>query len=148
MSFIGEELENNDIVVAILRSQVKILRVVRQSASEDGLTIHQFSVLRLLSNRGVLPMSALSDELRVTPPVITGIIDRLEKKGLVNRTGSTGDRRKKEILLTQSGKNLYRKIQESYRWALHESLARSLTPAEQSTLAKLLKKFAREIPIN
>ena len=138
--------EDKDIVVTILRSQVTILRAVRSMAAREGLTIQQFGVLRLLSRLGDVPMSALSEELKVSPPVITGIIDRLEKKSLVKREGSSSDRRMTEIILTENGKKLYRKIQGDYRWTIHESLGRSLTMDEQQTLARLLKKFAREIP--
>ena len=93
-------------------------------------------------------MNALGEELIVSPPVITGIIDRLETKGLVKREGSSTDRRKIEIVLTEDGKRAYRKVRESYRYSLRESLARSLVPAEQETLALLLARFAKEIHIN
>ena len=92
-------------------------------------------------------MKALSDELRVTPPVITGIVDRLEEKGLVKRTRTSQDRRTTEIALKESGKSEYRKIQAGYRSSIHESLQRSLLPVEQETLAKLLKRFVRAIPV-
>ncbi len=145
MNSVTADAEKEDIVVTILRSQVAILRVVKVNVNKESLTMQQFGVLRLLSLRGVLPMSMLSEELKVTPPVITGIVDRLEDKGLVKRSGSASDRRRTDILLIDKGKRVYRKIQADYRLSLQESLRRSLTPAEQETLAELLRKFAREI---
>ena|SRR5271165_1944999 len=139
------EWENKDILVTILRAQLSILREVKSSAVKEGHTLQQFAVLRLLSSRGGLPMNTLSEELKVSPPVITGIVDRLEKKGLLKRTTSSVDRRRTDIDLTDDGKKAYRKIQADYRRSLHESLARSLTPEEQETLARLLRRFDGEI---
>jgi DNA-binding MarR family transcriptional regulator len=76
-------MEKQDVLTTILRSQVALLKVVRASAASEGLTIQQFGVLRLLVLRGALPMHVLSEDLAVSPPVITGIVDRLEAKGLV-----------------------------------------------------------------
>ncbi len=141
------EQENQDILVTILRSQILIFRVVKASAATEGLTIQQFGVLRILSLRGALPMNALGEELMVRPPVITGIVDRLEAKGLVKRTGDSSDRRKTEILLNDEGKKVYRKVRGDYATSLHGSLQRSLTLVEQERLAGLLRKFVAEIHI-
>jgi DNA-binding MarR family transcriptional regulator len=138
--------DNLDFVVTILRSQIAILDLVKACAGSEGLTMQQFGVLRLLSLKGPLPMIALSEELKVSPPVITGIIDRLEKKSSVRRKETPADRRMTEIVLTDAGKRLYRKIQTDYRRSLQDSLAKSLTPGEQETLASLLRRVAREIP--
>ena len=92
-------------------------------------------------------MNALSDELMVSAPVITGIVDRLESKGLVKRGGSSVDRRRTEIALTDVGNKAYLRVREGYRLPLREALGRSLTHSEQETLARLLVRFSREIPI-
>jgi DNA-binding MarR family transcriptional regulator len=142
------ELLHEDFLSSILRSQLRVLRAVRAIAASEDLTLQQFGVLRILSQReGVASMNVLGDELMVKPPVITGIIDRLETKGLVKREESTTDRRKTEIVLTDVGKKAHRKIREDYRHSLRESLARSLTPAEQENLARLMARFVEEIRI-
>jgi MarR family transcriptional regulator, organic hydroperoxide resistance regulator len=92
-------------------------------------------------------MNALSDELMVSAPVVTGIIDRLESKGLVKRGGTSTDRRRIEIALTDSGNRAYQRVREGYRAPLREALGRSLTHSEQETLSKLLARFSREIPV-
>ena len=121
------------------------MRLVRASAVKEGLTLQQFGILRLLHLRGALQMNAFSDELRVSPPVITGIVDRLELKSLVERKANTTDRRRTDIALTDEGESMYRRIQSQYRRSLQESLARSLTPEEQKTLVNLLRRFSKEI---
>jgi DNA-binding MarR family transcriptional regulator len=139
------ELEKQDVLVTILRSQLAVLRVVRLSAAKEDLTTQQFGILRLLALRGALSMNVLSEELLVSPPVITGIVDRLESKDLVKRIGSTDDRRRTEVMLSASGKKVYDRTREKYRSSLQEALGRSLSRTEQETLARLLAKFAGEI---
>ena len=92
-------------------------------------------------------MNALCDELMVSAPVVTGIVDRLETKGLVKRGESPLDRRRIEIALTESGNKAYRSVREGYRLPLREALGSSLTHSEQETLVRLLGKFSREIPV-
>jgi DNA-binding MarR family transcriptional regulator len=144
-----EDLEerNRDILSRILRAQVVVLRKVRLSASRQDLTVQQFGVLRFLSQRGPVPMYALGEELLVSPPVVTGIIDRLEAKGLVAREESLDDRRMTRIKLTNEGNLAHRKVREDYRSSLQGSLKRSLSQSEQETLADLLSRFSKEIRV-
>jgi DNA-binding MarR family transcriptional regulator len=133
--------DNEDIVVTVLRSQLAIVRAVRSVANKEGLSMQQFGVLRLLALKGPIAMNILGEELKVSPPVITGIVDRLEGKRFVQRRASTADRRRTEIWLLKDGMGVYRRIQTGYRRLLHESLESSLSPREQDQLANLLGRF-------
>jgi len=92
-----------------------------------------------------MTMNALSDLLKVSPPVVTGIVDRVEAKKLIKRNPSSADRRRTEIVLTEKGKRAYQNISEEYRKLVLDSLKYSLSREEQETLAGLLVKFSREI---
>ena len=140
-----EKRSQNDILVVLVRSQLLILRILRACAAAEELTLQQFGVLRYLSQKGIVPMGALGDELGVTPPVITGIIDRLETKGFVERKLSDDDRRRTDILLTERGKVSYRMVRESYRSSLQRSLERSLSASEQEKFGEFLSRFTAEL---
>jgi DNA-binding MarR family transcriptional regulator len=142
-----EVLVKSDFLSSILRSQVRILKVVRASAALEGLTLQQFSVLRFLMQRETVPMNALCGELMVSAPVVTGIVDRLETKGFVKREESSADRRRIEITLTDSGNKAYLRVREGYRLPLREALGSSLTHSEQETLVRLLGRFSHEIRV-
>lgn len=131
-------------LLAILRSQRVIYRAMSSSAAKDDITLQQFAVLGFLSRQGPIPMNRLSEELRVTPPNVTGVVDRLEKKELVKRVDDTSDRRRKMIQLTSKGRSLQERVRQGYSDSLQESLE-ALTSEEQETLGRLLEKFAREI---
>jgi MarR family transcriptional regulator, organic hydroperoxide resistance regulator len=132
------------VLLAILSSERAIIRAMTASAAGEEITLQQFSVLGVLSRLGSATMSRLSKELRVTPPNITGVVDRLERKELVKRETSAGDRRKKEIRLTAKGAGLYERVREGYSESLQESL-NALTAEEQETLSQLLRKLVKEI---
>ena len=53
-----------------------------------------------------VPMSALADALHCDNSNITGIVDRLEAAGLVERRAHEGDRRVKAVVLTEKGESL------------------------------------------
>jgi DNA-binding MarR family transcriptional regulator len=134
----------SSVLLTILSSERAILRAMTANAAKDDLTLQQFSVLRVLARVGPMPMGKLSEELRVTPPNITGVVDRLERKELVTRTGDARDRRMKEIKLTPRGAEVYEKVRRGYSEDLQGSLD-SLTPEEQEILAQLLRKLTKEI---
>ncbi len=121
-----------------------MLRGIVTSIRRDDITLQQAALIRILVQNGPTSMHKLSEELMVTPPNITGIVDRLEQKGLVERIESKQDRRKTEIMLTAKGEALHQKVREDYRESLGKSLA-SLTHDEQETLALLLAKLSEEV---
>jgi DNA-binding MarR family transcriptional regulator len=106
----GNEYIIKDIVESIRRLVRAEYLDSQQMSKQYGLTAPQSLVLRLLIKRGALSSADLSRQMYVTPSNITGIIDRLEKKGLVERIRQQGDRRVALITLTQSGQNLGKTI--------------------------------------
>jgi DNA-binding MarR family transcriptional regulator len=95
-----------DMVAAIHRLVRTVYLDSQQMSREFGLTGPQSGVLRNLVKKGPLSSADLSRRSYVTPSNITGIIDRLEKKGLVERIKKRGDRRVALITLTEAGLEL------------------------------------------
>ena len=102
----GNENVIKDIVDSIRRLvRAEYLDSLKMS-KQFGLTGPQSLVLRLLIKEGALSSADLSRQMYVTPSNITGIIDRLKKKGFVERIRKPGDRRVALITLTESGRKL------------------------------------------
>ena len=80
--------------------------------TELGLTFAQAHALRLLDPDRPLPMSALAQLLVCDASNVTGIADRLEARGLVERQGAGNDRRVKMLALTPSGAELRARVLE------------------------------------
>lgn len=98
-----------------------------------GYTPSQSSVLRNLLECGPLSSAELSQLVLVTPAAITGIIDRLEKKGLVERLPKGSDRRVTRIALTPAGVFQGRSLPDT----LEEKLTAGLAHLEACQLAGL-----------
>lgn len=99
-----------DIVWAIRRLVRAVYLDTSQMSRQHGLTGSQSMVLRSLVHNGSLSSADLSRKLFVTPSNITGVIDRLEKKGLVARMRKEGDRRVSLITLTETGAELSKSL--------------------------------------
>ena len=80
--------------------------VAGRALAEVGLTFVQAHALRLIEPDRPLPMSALADRLFCDASNVTGIADRLESRGLIERRAADGDRRVKVLALTPAGEEL------------------------------------------
>ena len=80
-------------------------RYVREAAEEEGLSVAQVDVLRRL-RQGPSPMRRLADQMNCEASNLTGLVDRLEARGLVERQAFPDDRRVKCVALTESGERL------------------------------------------
>lgn len=108
-----------------------------------AVTLPQFDVLSELERAGrQMTMSELSRELMVSNGNVTGVIDRLEKGGLVSRTRADHDRRIQHIELTDPGRARFAEMAASHeRWI--DDLFAGLSVGDMANLQKLLLK-ARE----
>jgi DNA-binding MarR family transcriptional regulator len=108
--------------------------------NEFDLSPPQALALRHLEPGSPLPMSALAGLLHCDNSNITGIVDRLEDRGLVERRPAAHDRRIKHLLVTDRGAEVRERLAERMDRA-PEELDR-LTKAEQRQLLALLRKVA------
>ncbi|MFH8804222.1 MarR family winged helix-turn-helix transcriptional regulator [Streptomyces sp. NPDC017936] len=107
------------------------------AAASENLTASQGKTLNVL-RRGPASMSVLATTLTCDASNMTGIIDRLEKRGLVRREPSPSDRRVKNVLLTDEGE----RVIDVIRGKMHHTLAglSRLSEQEQDTLYALLER--------
>lgn len=134
------------LVDEIVQTYIKVFSEARARSSRltdrFGITIQQFATLHVIKN-GESPMylSDISEKVYLNQSTVTGVIDRMERDGLVLRERSTKDRRKIAIHLTPKGKKLTETIPFSPMEMFRE-LIRPLTHAEKKTLVELLRKIS------
>ncbi|MBN0044774.1 MarR family transcriptional regulator [Streptomyces actuosus] len=109
-----------------------------QAAAEHSLTGAQARLLGLLTLEP-LPMRKLAQKLKCEPSNVTGIVDRLESRGLVERRPDPADRRVKVAVATDEGRHLARALRDSLGFA-REPLA-ALSEEEQLSLRDLLRRM-------
>ena len=108
------------------------------AAGEHALTGPQARLLSLLSLEP-LPMRKLAQKLKCEPSNVTGIVDRLEARGLVARRPDPADRRVKLAAATDEGLRVARDLREGLRFA-REPLA-GLSDEERRSLRDLLRRM-------
>ncbi|OIO54019.1 MAG: hypothetical protein AUJ55_12735 [Proteobacteria bacterium CG1_02_64_396] len=117
-------------------------RAAEREIRSYGLTPPQFDVLAALGNTEGLPLSEIGKKTLVTAGNITGIVDRLEAGGWVERKRCTQDRRIVYAALTPAGDALFQKIfPMQVQWS-DRVLCRGLTPEERDTLTLELRHLA------
>jgi DNA-binding MarR family transcriptional regulator len=88
------------------------IREFPQLAAECELSSVQAHVLRLISPETPVPMSAIAEYLSCDASNVTGLVDRLEARGLIERQSSEHDRRVKMLALTDTGAQLRTRLME------------------------------------
>ncbi|MFT3817549.1 MAG: MarR family transcriptional regulator [Rubrivivax sp.] len=101
----------------------------------------EFTILALVDGNPGVSARQLADALAVTPPNITMWIDKLEKRGYVERERSSTDRRAQHIRATGKGAALARKAVRLAVEGEQQALS-ALSPAERAMLVELLHKVA------
>lgn len=122
--------------------QIRLARLLR----EHNLTPSQYNILRILRGEGKpLPILEIASRTITIVPGITGLIDRLEQAGFVNRLRCEKDRRIIYVALTDQGITTLAALDDPLV-ALHEKLLGHLSQADLKKLIRLLEKV-RE-PLN
>jgi len=106
-----------------------------------GLTGSQFDVIATLGDTRGMTCKELSEQTLVTKGTLTGVLDRLEKKGLIERVPSREDRRSTIIRLTPKGDTRFRKVFPAHINYMKPHIERALTPTEVTQLHKLLLRL-------
>ena len=107
-------------------------------AAEFGVSPLGLRMLHILEPGAGMPMSALAAQLHCDASNVTGMVDRLEDRGLLERREDSRDRRVKRIALTDAGEDARERMLER----LHEppeALTR-LSSDDQQTLRDVLRR--------
>jgi DNA-binding MarR family transcriptional regulator len=112
------------------------------SGGEFDLSPTQCHVLHLIEPGRPLPMRRLANTLSCDPSNVTGLVDRLESRGLIRRTPSADDRRVKVLELTPAGARLRAQL-------LRQMTGRArpmakLSVDQQRTLVRILEALVDE----
>ncbi|MGE5624952.1 MAG: MarR family winged helix-turn-helix transcriptional regulator [Bacillota bacterium] len=114
----------------------------RQLSGSHGLTGPQMLCLREISMQGTLTTGALALAVALSPATLTGILDRLEVRGLVSRERRPEDKRRVLVSLTPLGQQMSQELPSPLQDRFGARLA-ELPPEEQSAIRRALEKVAK-----
>lgn len=138
----GASLSIEDQIVAAIR---RIMRAVdlhsRHLAEEHGLTGPQLATLQAAARLGEASTGTLARAVHLSGPTVTGILDRLAKRGLVGRTRSGQDRRSVTITLTRSGQEVLAVAPSLLQDRFRHELAK-VEDWEQTMILAMLQRIA------
>lgn len=145
-----EGWESTSLEQSIVRSLRRIIRAVglysRELLRRRNLTTSQLATLRQLGRYGPLPAGHLARGIAVSQATITGVVDRLEERGLVTRSRDPRDRRRVVVDLTEQGL----RVVASSPPPLHERFMlrlAELPPAERLEIDRMLGRIVEMMEV-
>jgi MarR family transcriptional regulator for hemolysin len=106
-------------------------------SKQNGFSITQIAALFLIHRKGTISVSDIGDELEITNPAASQLLERLVQQGLVVRSEDPNDRRLKQIVLSKQGEVvLHDGLQARQKWL--EDLVKLMSPDEQEQVIAAL----------
>lgn len=149
---------DQDLMKDIFMDLRRIMRAMdvysRQLSGSHGLTGPQMLCLREIAGRGSLTTGALAKGIALSPATLTGILDRLEVRGLVSRERRPEDKRRVLVSLTPLGKQMSLELPSPLQMRFSARLS-ELPPDEQvairlalGSVARMMAELDGELPKN
>lgn len=120
--------------------QRRFLANLSKELSRGNVSFPQYLLLGYLSHQNFLTMSGVAKKMGHTTAAATGLVDRLENLGFVERTHTSDDRRKIMVRITKSGAALVSNIREEMVCNLVKTMT-CLEPEEQKNWLKIYGKI-------
>lgn len=124
----------------LLQARESVMAHTRPSLREHALSDQQWRVLRVLGEHGAVDIGRVAREAYILGPSLTGVLARMERDGLVQRTRDSADQRRTVIAATAQGRRLVKRlsttIEAHYVW-----LEKSMGKAKLAQLYGLLDEL-------
>jgi MarR family 2-MHQ and catechol resistance regulon transcriptional repressor len=124
----------------LMKAHESLRRHAERHIHSLGIGFSDFAVLEVLLHKGPAPVNAIGTLVRLTSGSITAAVDRLARKGLLERRNDPEDRRARVVHLTDAGRRLISCAFADHEAAMERATS-GLTPAERGQAAALLKKL-------
>mgnify|MGYP000391422685 CR=1 FL=1 len=140
------ESEHHKMLVNLLFSADWVAHQIKEVLDQFGLTHVQYNVLRILKGAKGEPMTAgaIKEVLLFRSTDLTRLIDRLEKKQLVERQICQENRRKVDISISQTGLALLDRVSPAISIQTNAYYSENLSEREAQTFNSLLDKLRKK----
>ncbi|HUT12592.1 MAG TPA: MarR family transcriptional regulator [Thermoguttaceae bacterium] len=131
----------DQVIVALRRITRAIDLHSRILLHKSGLTIPQLAVLKSIQRLQPISVGAIARDIHLSQATVTGILGRLEERGILIRTRGDRDRRNVVVRLTDDGTELVREAPSLLQDRFHDELAK-LQEWEQTMILATLQRIA------
>jgi DNA-binding MarR family transcriptional regulator len=121
---------------------LRLARELRHETEQVGITARQATLLWLVKRSPGLSLAELAAEEGISPPAMSGHVDRLERAGLLERVRETGDRRRVGLELTEDGAKLLKSVRARRTTWLAQRLG-TLRPDELEAIEAAIPSLLR-----
>lgn len=116
------------LTLSLLQAREAAMQFFRPSLNKHNLTEQQWRVIRTLAQHGDMESHQLAEMVCVLKPSMTGILNRMERDGLISKRKPEHDQRRMYVSLTGQGKDLYQ----------------TMTQEVEQNHQRLMQKFDKE----
>ncbi|GKV67012.1 MULTISPECIES: MarR family winged helix-turn-helix transcriptional regulator [unclassified Sporosarcina] len=134
----------NQPYLVLMKTTKAIQERIKREMISNKLNITEFSVLEVLYLQGKQTIQQIGNTILISSGSMTYVIDKLECKGLLSRSGCPDDRRVIHVILTEEGTHLMKEIMPNHRDLVNYMFG-SLTDNESETMVKLLQKVSTRV---
>lgn len=129
-------------------AQHEVFLTFSESLSHFGITPGQYGVLACLWKNDTLTPKEIATILRVENSTISGVLDRMQKRGLIDRVLNPDNRRSIRVKATKEGLALKKPVQKKIE-ELNEQVLRNFSPKEREQMILFLNRIGHaELPAN
>ncbi len=135
-------LPDDRLIYLIFTAQQKLRTYLKKKMTKENVrvTTAQAGILFLLKQKDGRTMSELSQILTIDNSTITGLVDRLEKTGLVRRDASLHDRRASHVFINAQGLEEVDKAKRVIRM-VNQEIKNGFSPEELASFNRILRSF-------
>ncbi|WP_028271597.1 MarR family winged helix-turn-helix transcriptional regulator [Arthrobacter sp. UNC362MFTsu5.1] len=128
---------------SLFRAQVAVMRRLQSGPAFKSLAVNEYDVLFTLSRcpSGWLRLNELNDNVLLSQSSLSRLVERLEKRGLVERMPAPQDGRGVLLKLTDAGRELQKQIGREHVRDISALITPALTASEQRELLRLTEKL-------
>ncbi|MEY9777476.1 DNA-binding MarR family transcriptional regulator [Arthrobacter sp. MW3 TE3886] len=134
---------------SLFRAQVAVMRKLQAAPAFKALALNEYDVLFTLSRcpSGWLRLNELNDNVLLSQSSLSRLVERLDKRGLVERTPAPEDGRGILIRLTDAGRDLQKQIGREHVRDIAALVGPALSAAEQQELLRLTEKLRAAVSV-
>ena len=101
----SEFMLRDEIATEIVHISRRLMQRTARAMESLNVGFGQAAILKVLSDHGEMAQRRLAEEIRVTPATVCGTLKRMERAGLIQRTGDESDARVSIVQLTEKGES-------------------------------------------
>jgi DNA-binding MarR family transcriptional regulator len=136
------QLEAQELAEIVMQMQRRFLLKLSEELGHGSVSFPQYFLLGYLDTQEVITMSGIASKMGHTTAAATGLVDRLEKLGYVQRSHALDDRRKVMVRITKKGSGLVAAIRRDMVEKIMTLLQEHLTAEEGRAWLQIYRKIA------